>query len=144
MGMLSTKGETEILNLKPHWSILISPVFLIIVGFILLLFVMGWGVFCILVGGALLLLKLIAMNTNYLRLTNKRVYIKNGLLKKEEMDIRLDKLDGVNVVLPFFDRLLGCGDIAIRSTGSSKISFGPVEDPDRIRQAIADAADGLM
>ena len=97
-----------------------------------------------LIGVAWLLLRLIAMYSNYLKLTNKRVYIKTGLLSKTEIDIRLNKLDGVNVERPLLQRLLGCGYLTVRSSGANAIQFGPVQDPDKIRAAISDAADEVQ
>ena len=51
-------------------------------------------------------------------ITNKRVIAKSGLIKRDVMEIRLGKVESVDVKQSILGRIFGYGDVVLTGTGS--------------------------
>ena len=87
---------------------------------------------CILVGLVWLPRDLIKYFTTILEITNKRVRGKTGLVKTNELDSPLNKINSVQVKQGFFGKLFNYGTIAI-TTASSVFEFDYVTNPNEFK-----------
>ena len=143
-------GEEVVLDLRPHWWFLtpraLVSIAAIIVGIVVL--AQGWegaaadglnvvlGV-AILVALVWFLLRLAKWATTEFVLTNKRVIYRYGVIGKNGKEIPLDKINTVFFDQTVFERLIGCGTVAMESAGESgKDSFTHIRKPSVVQGEI--------
>ena len=143
-------GEEVVLDLRPHWWFLTPRALLsvaaIIVGIIVL--AQGWegagaSTLNIILGVAILvalvwfLLRLAKWATTEFVLTNKRVIYRYGVIGKNGKEIPLDKINTVFFDQTVFERMIGCGTVAMESAGESgKDSFTHIRKPSIVQGEI--------
>ncbi|MCF8254361.1 MAG: PH domain-containing protein [Bacteroidia bacterium] len=72
--------------------------------------------------------------TDEFAITNKRVIIKIGLIRRRTIELNLTKIESVNVVQSVLGRILGFGSIIIVGTGGSKETFPNIKKPLKFRK----------
>ena len=68
--------------------------------------------------------------------TNKRLIYKRGLVARFVGELRVDRIEGVNVLQSVLGRMFNYGRLAVRGTGVGEVVLPPIEDPLAFRQAI--------
>lgn len=147
---LLIKDEEIVLDLRPHWWFLTPRALLsvaaIVVGIVVL--AQGWegtaaGALHTFLGIAILvalgwfLMRLAKWVTTEFVLTNKRVIYRYGVIAKNGKEIPLDKINTVFFDQTVFERLLGCGTVAMESAGESgKDSFTHIRKPSFVQSEI--------
>ena len=143
-------GEEVVLDLRPHWWFLTPRALLsvaaIIVGIVVL--AQGWegagaSTLNVILGVAILvalvwfLLRLAKWATTEFVLTNKRVIYRYGVIGKNGKEIPLDKINTVFFDQTVFERMIGCGTVAMESAGESgKDSFSHIRKPSLVQGEI--------
>ena len=123
---LLNEGEDVVLDLRPHWWVLVKPVALVVV-LVPVLFVVAAridnDVLTYAVAG-LLLVALLRLLVAYLRwattnfvVTTDRIVYRAGVLAKSGREIPLERLNDITVNQSIFERLIGAGDLMIESGG---------------------------
>lgn len=69
-------------------------------------------------------------------ITNKRVVIKVGWLRRRTVETMLSKVEGINVDQSFIGRLLGYGSIIITGTGGTQEPFRNIGSPFEFRRQV--------
>ena len=133
-------GEQIEYRANLHWLVFLLPILLFIPG-IWLFFVGGdiARVFAlILIAGALVtaLGPIIERRTSEFAVTNKRVVIKTGLIRRHSLETLLSKIEGIGVTQSILGRILGFGTIVISGTGGSKEAFHKIADPMMFRRRV--------
>jgi uncharacterized membrane protein YdbT with pleckstrin-like domain len=139
-------GEQVIYRAKLHWIVFLSPIILGLVGVVILLpglansdmqALGGCG------GGILLLLAalsgvsaVISYTTSEFALTNKRVLVKVGFIRRHSLELLLTKVEGVGVDQGILGRMLGYGTIVVTGTGGTKEPFKNIVDPLEFRKRV--------
>ena len=147
---LLIQGEEVVLDLRPHWWFLtpraLVSVAAIIVGIVVL--AQGWegagaSTLNVVLGVAILvalvwfLLRLAKWATTEFVLTNKRVIYRYGVIGKNGKEIPLDKINTVFFDQTVFERMIGCGTVAMESAGESgKDSFTHIRKPSVVQGEI--------
>lgn len=113
----------------------------------------GWfwiliAIFCILTRNsflifiAVLILIVAAINvlTSEYFISNKRIYIKRGLISRIMNDIKIEWVTNIFVRQGIFGRILNYGDIGISSPGEvgGAVGFAGVSDPMKVKAIIED------
>jgi uncharacterized membrane protein YdbT with pleckstrin-like domain len=83
-------------------------------------------------------------STSEFAVTDKRVIIKVGMLRRRTVETMLAKVEGVGVDQTMSGRLFGSGTIVVTGTGGTKEEFDRIADPLEFRrqvQAAISAAD---
>jgi len=62
-------------------------------------------------------------------ITNKRVIIKTGLIRRRTVELNLTKIESVNVDQSILGRILGFGSLQIVGTGGTKEIFPNINKP---------------
>ena len=71
--------------------------------------------------------------------TDKRVIIKVGVLRRRSLELLRSKIEGIAVDQSLLGRMLGYGNIAVTGTGGSNERFKNVTGPFEFRRAVQGA-----
>jgi uncharacterized membrane protein YdbT with pleckstrin-like domain len=77
--------------------------------------------------------------TTEIAVTSVRMIYKRGLIARQIGEIRIDRIEGVNVLQTIFGRLFNYGRLAVRGTGVGEVVLPPIEDPIGFRNSIQNA-----
>ena len=97
------------------------------------------GVLIIIYGMAKLILAFVRRFTTELSVTNKRVVGKKGFIKRQSIDVRLDKIESILINQGFIGRLLDYGDIGVKGSGGTIDSMPDFDSPMVIRKKFMEA-----
>ena len=78
----------------------------------------------------------IIYSTSEFAVTNKRVVIKVGWLRRRTVETMLSKVEGINVEQSLVGRLLGYGSIIITGTGGTQEPFRNIGSPFEFRRQV--------
>ena len=78
---------------------------------------------------SLFILPIVDNWTSEYAITNKRVIIKVGLIRRRTIEMNVKKVESINVDQSIFGRILGYGDITVVGTGGSRETFETLADP---------------
>jgi membrane protein YdbS with pleckstrin-like domain len=129
---------------KLHWIIYVWPmVFLlgavaVAVGIVALGLHSGWLASAVLAGIALLAFvpPWVDSLSSEFAVTNKRVLIKVGLIRRHSLELLLQKVEGIGVDQTLTGRLLGYGTITVTGTGGTRESFPMISRPLEFRRQV--------
>jgi uncharacterized membrane protein YdbT with pleckstrin-like domain len=133
------EGEDLIYETGLHKWILIWPVLLILLSIICIIAAaasgpngFGSAVFWGLVFWVAVFLAITARldySTAHLYLTNKRIILKAGWMRKVSMEVLLDKVQGINIGQSPMGRILSYGVVTIKGVGINNITMKNVREP---------------
>jgi uncharacterized membrane protein YdbT with pleckstrin-like domain len=130
-------GENLLYSAKLHWVIFLWPIIWFVVA---ILFFCGGRDFAI--AGAIFILiaiitglvSLINYSTSEFGITNKRVIVKVGLIRRISIEVLLNKIEGIQVNQGILGRILNYGSITVSGTGGTKDPFHKISDPLEFRR----------
>lgn len=130
-------GEKIVFQTKlnvPH--LLGLPLLLCIAGISLLIQGSGAGAmfltFAILIGFS----QMINYMASEFAVTNKRIILKVGLIRRTTVELLLSKIEGLNLDQGLTDRILGSGTISVTGTGGKPAVFKKIDKPDLLRKHV--------
>lgn len=123
-------GEKVVYCSCPHWIVFFKP----LTGLLATILVFYWGLslFAAIFGLLTLLgclATLVAYFTSEFGITNQRVIIKLGFIKRYSFENALNRIEGIEVVQSILGRLLNYGVIRTRGIGGSVELFPVVPNP---------------
>lgn len=132
-------GEQVVYRANLHWIIFARAVAVLVIGVVLFVVVpdlpvAGAGV--LLVGILMLVPPLLASRTTEFGVTNKRVVVKTGLIRRRTLELLLRQVEAIAVDQSLSGRLLGYGSITLTGTGGVREVFHRVRDPLELRRRI--------
>ena len=143
---LLNPGERVAVDVGPHWKYMVRPGVVVVLALALSVEALGaetdrWEELAL---AAVLVLCLLWLGTRYLRwattsftVTNERLIIRRGILRRSWREILLDRLTDISCRQTLGDRLLGCGDIVLESPGrDGQEVFPGLPHPLRIQKEI--------
>ena len=68
--------------------------------------------------------------------TNKRVLVKVGLIRRHSLELLLQKVEGIGVDQGILGRILGYGTITVSGTGGTREAFRMIADPLEFRRQV--------
>ena len=148
-------GEEVIYRAKLHWKVFLLPIILLLVGVLILLLDRTifdaqslccgsqWGVLLLLAGLFGGILAAISYTTSEFALTDKRVLVKVGFIKRHSLELLLTKVEGIGVDQGILGRILGYGTIVVAGTGGTKEPFKNIADPLEFRRRVQGQISGL-
>jgi uncharacterized membrane protein YdbT with pleckstrin-like domain len=94
-------------------------------------------------GGVLGLIGLLMMVPPWIRsissefaVTNKRVLVKVGLVRRHSLELLLQKVEGIGVDQGILGRILGYGTITVSGTGGTREAFRMIAHPLEFRRQV--------
>ena len=120
-----------------HWVIFTWPVIWLVIA--VLCFIGGDDTAT--VGGIFTLIAVfhtiplfITYKTSEFGVTNKRVMVKVGFIRRNSLEVLLAKVEGIQVNQGILGRMLGYGSIVVSGTGGSKDPFHKISAPLEFRR----------
>jgi uncharacterized membrane protein YdbT with pleckstrin-like domain len=120
-----------------HWIIYLVPAIVVLAAIAIALG--GQGIAAIVVAGFGLLLMLppwIKSSSSEFAITNKRVVIKVGLIRRHSLELLLQKVEGIGVDQGIIGRILGYGTITVSGVGGTKEAFQRISNPLEFRRQV--------
>jgi len=129
----STSMDGEVISYKTRlswvailWPLLLSIIFLIEPEIRILAILPGiW-----------LVLALINYFKSEFGITNKRLVLKTGVVKRKSHETQINKIEGISVEQGIIGRMLGYGTIVVTGTGGGISRFACISDPLTFRKRI--------
>jgi uncharacterized membrane protein YdbT with pleckstrin-like domain len=139
-------GETVHYQTGLHWVVLVAPIALgVVFGLTSLMLIFSSFVG---IGLILLLMTALIVASGFLRrassefaVTNKRVILKAGLIRRTSLELLLNKIESVGVNQGLLGRALGYGTIVVRGTGGTAEPFTTVRHALEFRRQVQEQID---
>ncbi len=135
--------EAVIYCAKLHWIIYASSFILFaFAAFLLLLTIAVHGSFFPMAlatatgGGVLFLRDRLKSETFSFAVTDRRVLVKVGILRRQSLELVLQKIEGIHVDQGPMGRILGYGTITVIGTGGTKEPFKSIANPLEFRRQV--------
>jgi len=130
-------GENILYRAKLHWVVFLWPVIWLVVAIMLF----SGGGRTAAVGGVFILIAIltgiaafIKFPTSEFGITNKRVIVKVGWIRRNSLEVLLNKVEGIQVNQGILGRILGYGSITVSGTGGTKDPFHKISAPLEFRR----------
>lgn len=145
---LLTEGEEVVREFRPHWRLLVIPVFWSLIGIAIV--VVTWKytpdneIFDWVVTGAVIVgsFRLVFYPltawwfTSYV-LTNERLIRRSGILSRAGLEMPLENINDVRFSQSVFERILRSGDVLVESAGERGQSrFADIPEPEDFHSLI--------
>jgi uncharacterized membrane protein YdbT with pleckstrin-like domain len=140
-------NERIVYKAKLHWVIYLRGILLIAFGF---LFgasakdsqgLMAFGGFLVFCGIISLISAYMKASSSEFVVTNRRVMLKTGVLKRHFIELQLNRADGLSVDQGIMGRIMDYGSIIVVSGGSREV-FSPIAGPYEFKKQINNAIEG--
>lgn len=123
---------------KLHWIIYLLPVAVFAIA--ILVVSMGGGEVA---GIAIAIIAVVMLGPPWIRstssefaITNKRVLIKVGLIRRHSLELLLQKVEGIGVDQGILGRIFGYGTITVSGVGGTKEAFQRISNPLEFRRQV--------
>lgn len=128
-------GEQVIYRTKLHWIKLFGPIALNVISIILFKESSTKGLL-LLIGSLWFISALVTYLTSEFGVTNKRVLIKYGFIKRISLETYLNKIEGIVVNQGVLGRILNYGSIIVKGTGGTNNPFKEIKAPLDFRKSV--------
>ena len=123
-----------------HWIVFMWPVFFFLIPLSLIV-VNGEAVamampLAILVGLPWGICSFISLKTTEFGITNRRVMVKTGFIRRNTFETMLGKVEGLHISQGILGRLLNYGTVSVVGTGGSKNAFHKIKAPLELRKKV--------
>jgi uncharacterized membrane protein YdbT with pleckstrin-like domain len=121
-----------------HWIIYAFPAIVFLIAIIVGLSGGGWIASGVIVAIAVVLFlpPWIRAASSEFAITNKRVLIKVGLIRRHSLELLLQKVEGIGVDQSILGRILGYGTITVSGVGGTKEAFQMISKPLEFRRQV--------
>src|SRR3984885_12589928 len=120
-----------------HWIVYLLPVCVLIVAIGVAAIGGGWiAVGLGVIGLVLLVPPWIRSISSEFAVTNKRVLVKVGLIRRHSLELLLQKVEGIGVDQGILGRILGYGTITVSGTGGTREAFRMIARPLEFRRQV--------
>ena len=127
-------GENVMYRAKLHWIVFLWPVIWVVVAFLSADCNPLAAAMFVLIGIATGIASVINYWTSEFALTNKRVMMKVGFIRRSTIELLLSKVEGIQVRQSILGRILGFGSITISGTGGTQDPFHKIDAPLEFRK----------
>ena len=130
--------ERVVCRAELHWIIFARAILVLVVGLVLVFVprIGQAGLVVLLLGVVMLVPPFVAYRTTELGVTNKRVIVKTGLVRRRTLELLLRQVEAILVDQSLLGRVFGFGSITLTGTGGVREIFHRVRDPLELRRRI--------
>ena len=145
---LLTEGEEVVREFRPHWRLLVIPVFWALLGIVLVVVtwraapaneMVDWAITALVVLASLRLVvyPFVAWWFTSYVLTNERLIRRSGILSRAGLEIPLENINDVRFSQTVLERVLRSGDVLVESAGEQGQSrFSDIPEPEDFHSLI--------
>jgi membrane protein YdbS with pleckstrin-like domain len=121
-----------------HWIIYVLPVGVLVIAAAVGITFASWMSAAVIaaIGLVLFIPPWIRSTSSEFAVTNKRVLIKVGLVRRHSLELLLSKVEGIGVDQGIFARIAGYGTITVSGTGGTKEAFRMISNPLEFRRQV--------
>jgi membrane protein YdbS with pleckstrin-like domain len=127
-----------------HWMVLVVPMFVALFTFLVIGPIgmiaawkgQAWIWLLLVIPVAIVASAVLGVKTSELVITDRRVLIKVGFIRRQTFEMFISKIESVAVTQGMLGRFFNYGTVEIRGTGSSAESFATIVAPLQFRDAI--------
>lgn len=135
-----TQGENVVYQANIHWFLFVRPVLLLVLGYLFYSAISSgfihWIGIILLIFGVLSLVERLSIKIGSIyAVTNKRIILKSGIIKRDALELMLHKCEGIRINQGIWGRITGFGTIIV-TTGGATNSYRFVADPMKFRNII--------
>ena len=130
-------GESVVYRTNLHWVVFLWPIIWLVVA--IMFFSSGGDAAA--AGGLFILIAILTgissfinFKTSEFGITNKRVLVKVGFIRRNSLEVLLTKVEGIQVNQGILGRILGFGSITVSGTGGTKDPFHKIDAPLEFRK----------
>ena len=133
-----------------HWKIFLTPSLLMLFGVVFLVLYLTHlelklliyaGVALVVISVLLLIPPLFEYLGTEFGVTNRRILIKVGLIRRRSVEILLNKVEGVQIDQGLMGRIFKYGSIVVTGMGGTRESFRDVAAPMEFRKRLQESMD---
>lgn len=128
-----TAGERIVHRAHLHWYAYTGPAFLALLGLVGLAAGVAWP---LMVGAAALLVAFLNARTSEFTVTNRRVVLKVGIIRRRSVELLLSKVESIGVDQGITGRILKFGTVSVGGSGGSREQFKAIADPLEFRRQV--------
>ena len=130
--------EHVVYRAELHWIIFARAILVLVVGLVLVFVprIGQAGLVVLLLGVVMLVPPFVTYRTTELGVTNRRVIVKTGLVRRRTLELLLRQVEAISVDQSLLGRVLGFGSITLTGTGGVREVFHRVRDPLGLRRRI--------
>jgi uncharacterized membrane protein YdbT with pleckstrin-like domain len=153
---LLVEGEQVVVHRRPHWKMLVVPVvvLLLVVGVasFLAALVSGqawapWAWLALAVAGLALVgrftvFPVVRWRTTHFVVTDRRVLVREGVFRRQGMDIPLKRISSVQFRQSLLERTVGSGTLVVESDSDESLEFDDVPGVRRVHAVLYPASGG--
>lgn len=129
-------GEKVIYRAKLHWIVFKWAIVLLFLAFFMMADVGENAIGGFLLAAIVGAFNFIKLKTSEMGVTNKRVLIKVGLIKRHSLETLLEKVEGIQVIQSALGRILGYGTIVVVGSGGTREPFSMIDNPMKFRKKV--------
>ena len=140
-------GERVVYRTTLHWIVFLPSATALLAAMIFLTLTqevraLGW----VFVGVAVVtgISAFVSYYSSEFGVTNKRVWVKLGLIQRSSFETLLTKVEGMQVEQSIWGRILGYGSIVVTGTGGSKERFHKIDNPLEFRTKVSEQVEALQ
>ena len=105
-------------------------------GLFILSALVGKNLFIFLLGGLFILIAFLNVVTTELAITNRRVIAKFGLIQRQTIELKVNKVESLSVNQGVIGRIFNFGSIVVVGTGGSNAPIPYIANPMNFRQQV--------
>ncbi len=128
------KGEEVILRARLHNAIYWKSVAVLIVALLMFFIASPLGVMLFVVGALMLCVAILTQHYLLLAVTNKRVLARYGLLQMDVVDIRLSKIESIDLERMLPGHIFGYANVVVMGTGNRMIRVSYIGNAEAFRR----------
>jgi uncharacterized membrane protein YdbT with pleckstrin-like domain len=129
-------GETVAYRTRLHWIMFLWPAVFLILAIIGFVGRQSYSALALLIGLIWGLNSYINFTSSEFGVTNRRVLIKVGFIRRHSLELLLPKVEGIAVDQGILGRILGYGTIIVTGTGGTKEPFRNITAPMEFRKMV--------
>jgi uncharacterized membrane protein YdbT with pleckstrin-like domain len=124
-----------------HWIIFGWPLFWLVLA--VLLKGNAFAVLVFLAASASALSRWIDLKTSEFAVTDSRIILKTGLIRRRSIEMNLVQVEGVTIDQGMIGRMLNFGTVAVRGTGGSTDTFALISYPMEFKRAVQEQSQNV-
>ncbi|WP_336936496.1 PH domain-containing protein [Acinetobacter beijerinckii] len=122
----------------------LSQFWYLLLGFLFLLMGMpAKNNFFLVVGAVLIMIAIINVLTTELAITNRRIIAKTGLIRRNTIELKVNRVESLGVNQSILGRIFNFGSIVVKGVGGSNAPIPFISKPMEFRQQVNNYLDSI-
>lgn len=130
------RNERLIYKARLHWIIFLMPAISVTIGIFLTGIFPSLAIFMVVAGLVFLIDPFIRYITSEFGVTNKRIILKVGLIRRQTFELLHKHVESLSVKQSVLGRILGFGSVTVTGTGGIKQIFYNISSPLKFRKRV--------